>query len=323
LPIDRSPTPPTTRHDTTPPGGWLADTYLGRFRCIALFSSVYLMGLLLLILAVWPAGPASDAASSSALIFGAIYLVALGDGGIKPNVCTFILHTTHHHHHHHHQNNQPTNQTNKQTNKQQNQTINQPTGTFGADQFDRRRPEERRELESFFACFYWAINIGALISFTLVASICQFGVPWLGGKEYRFVAGFSIPALATVAAIAIFLAGAPRYKKRPPKGSILTTASRVVVEAAWASLRGRRGSGSSGSGGGAAALLEDEEGMARGGAPPPPITSWLDRAKAVHGGSFAEADVEGVKYVWRLLPFLFFLMPYWVRTLRALCCLTD
>lgn len=39
--------------------------------------------------------------------------------------------------------------------------------------------------------------MGALVSFTLVASIAQFGVPWLGGKEYRFVVGFAIPALAT------------------------------------------------------------------------------------------------------------------------------
>lgn len=57
--------------------------------------------------------------------------------------------------------------------------------------------------------FYWAINIGALISFSLVASIAQFGVPWLGGKDYRFVVGFAIPALATamVRVIVMWLCG--------------------------------------------------------------------------------------------------------------------
>ncbi len=56
---------PWLTHNTPHPGGWLADTYLGRFRCIALFSCVYLAGILLLILAVWPAGPASDSTSGS------------------------------------------------------------------------------------------------------------------------------------------------------------------------------------------------------------------------------------------------------------------
>ncbi len=190
--------------------------------------------------------------------------------------------------------------------------------TFGADQFDRRRPEERKQLESFFACFYWAINVGALISFTLVATLCQFGLSWLGGKNFRFVAGFSIPALATAAAIVFFLAGSARYKKRPPKGSVLSTASGVVAEAAWVTLRGGRGGGRARDGGPSAALLLEERGEGAAGTAPP-ASSWLDRAKRCHGGSYAEADVEGVKYVWRLLPFLLFLMPYWVRACMYVC----
>lgn len=109
------------------------------------------------------------------------------------------------------------------------------------------------------------------------------------------MAGFAIPVVATAAAIAIFLAGSPRYKKRPPKGSVLATASRIVAEAAWATIRPGRGSSSSSS------------------TPVSAAVPWLDRAKRSHGGSFAEGEVEGVKYVVRLLPFLLFLMPYWVR----------
>lgn len=120
------------------------------------------------------------------------------------------------------------------------------------------------------------------------------------------MAGFAIPALATAAAIAVFLLGSPRYKKRPPKGSAITTAVKVVAAAAWATLTGRRR--------GPSALLEEGEGEGEGAtassSSSPP--SWLDRAKRSQGDEFAEADVEGVKLVWRLLPFLFFLMPYWV-----------
>ena len=85
----------------------------------------------------------------------AIYVIALGTGGIKPNVCT-----------------------------------------MGADQFDDRYSRDRKEKESFFNWyfklftfeqllwiilrFYWSINLGALISFTVVAYICQEGIPALG-----------------------------------------------------------------------------------------------------------------------------------------------
>lgn len=108
-------------------------------------------------------------------------------------------------------------------------------------------------------------------------------------------------------AITIFLTGGRRYKKQPPKGSIITTATQVIVQAAWATIRGGRrrqrlGPGREG------ALLDGEE-VGGDGA----VGSWLDRAKRAHGGSFGEEDVEGVKYVCRLLPFLLFLMPYWVR----------
>jgi hypothetical protein len=45
--------------------------------------------------------------------------------------------------------------------------------------------------------------------------------------------------------------------------------------------------------------------------PLPANSTWLDRAKAINGGSFDIADVEGVKYVWRLLPYLLLTVPYW------------
>jgi hypothetical protein len=55
--------------------------------------------------------------------------------------------------------------------------------TFGAEQLDQRRPRDRRELDSYFNYFYWSINLGALCSYTLVASICQFGVKGLGASH--------------------------------------------------------------------------------------------------------------------------------------------
>lgn len=281
-------------------GGWLADSYLGRFKTIGIFSGVYLLGLIVLIIGVLPRDQmdATYADASAArtltevLVYIGIYTMALGDGGIKPNV-----------------------------------------STFGADQFDSRSAEGKRAMESFFNIFYAAINCGALISFTLVVSITQYGVSWIGGMDYRFSVGFSVAAIITTCGIAIFLFGRHRYTKLPPSGSVLARSLSILLQAARKGYGHWRGSRRS-------AFSESHRGDISIGdhanigtvhllpsAPPPfpsqlgsPALSWLDRAKRSHGGSFAAADVEGVKCVWRLLPFLLFLIPYWtcytqVRTL--------
>lgn len=41
------------------------------------------------------------------------------------------------------------------------------------------------------------------------------------------------------------------------------------------------------------------------------VDNWLDKAKQRYGGSYGEKEVDGVKYVWQLLPFLFLMVPYW------------
>jgi len=52
--------------------------------------------------------------------------------------------------------------------------------TFGADQFDPDEPEDKMEMESFFSYFYWSMNAGAFLAFTVVAYLCQYGVKELG-----------------------------------------------------------------------------------------------------------------------------------------------
>jgi peptide/histidine transporter 3/4 len=107
---------------------------------------IYMVGLVLVVLASIP-GEASPG-----LVFPAMYIIAIGTGGIKPNV-----------------------------------------STMGADQFDDRYSKDRREKESFFNWFYWSINLGAGISYTLVSYICQYGLPDLGGQNWGFFVGYMIP----------------------------------------------------------------------------------------------------------------------------------
>ncbi|CAN1853587.1 Protein NRT1/ PTR FAMILY 8.1 [Linum perenne] len=66
-------------------GAFLADAYLGRFKTIAIFVIVYICGMTLLTMS--SAVPATS--SQTAVCFVALYLIALGTGGIKPCVSSF------------------------------------------------------------------------------------------------------------------------------------------------------------------------------------------------------------------------------------------
>ncbi|XP_047150718.1 protein NRT1/ PTR FAMILY 5.4 isoform X2 [Vigna umbellata] len=63
-------------------GGFIADSYLGRFNTILLSSLIYLVGMIFLTLSV-------TALKHKLLFFVALYVLAIGDGGHKPCVQTF------------------------------------------------------------------------------------------------------------------------------------------------------------------------------------------------------------------------------------------
>ncbi|KAK6231269.1 hypothetical protein SCA6_001342 [Theobroma cacao] len=78
-------------------GAFLADAYLGRYWTIAGFSIIYVLGMTLLTLSASVTGlkPSCNGdvchptASQSAVFFVALYMIALGTGGIKPCVSSF------------------------------------------------------------------------------------------------------------------------------------------------------------------------------------------------------------------------------------------
>ncbi|KAG2670015.1 hypothetical protein I3760_14G064200 [Carya illinoinensis] len=126
-------------------GAFLADAYLGRYRTIAYFSIIYVIGMTLLTLSASVPGlkptcygkdncHATDA--QTAVCFVALYLIALGTGGIKPCV-----------------------------------------SSYGADQFDDNDEVEKKSKGSFFNWFYFSINIGALIASSVLVYI-QDHVGW-------------------------------------------------------------------------------------------------------------------------------------------------
>ncbi|KAL2336988.1 hypothetical protein Fmac_011434 [Flemingia macrophylla] len=78
-------------------GAFLADSYLGRYWTIASFATIYVIGMILLTLSATAPGikPPCDAngchptSAQTAACFVALYLIALGTGGIKPCVSAF------------------------------------------------------------------------------------------------------------------------------------------------------------------------------------------------------------------------------------------
>ncbi|KAF8398843.1 hypothetical protein HHK36_014706 [Tetracentron sinense] len=170
-------------------GAIVADAYWGRYWTIAMFSTIFFIGMGTLTLsasvpALKPSScvesicPSATPAQYAIFLFG-LYLVALGTGGIKPCV-----------------------------------------SSFGADQFDDTDPTERLKKGSFFNWFYVSINVGSLLSSIFIVWI-QENVGW--------GLGFGIPTLFMGIAIASFFSGTPLYRFQKPGGSPLTRMCQVLV----------------------------------------------------------------------------------------------
>ena len=89
---------------------------------------------------------------------------------------------------------------------------------FGADQVQQDGP---RAVQAFFNWFYWFINIGSLIAFTVVVGVQQSNVFF----------GYAITAGTMFLAVIVFLAGRNKYLTKPPGGSQLTETAKIICEA--------------------------------------------------------------------------------------------
>ncbi|KAF5188765.1 NRT1/ PTR FAMILY 5.1 [Thalictrum thalictroides] len=126
-------------------GAYIADTYLGRFWTFTISSLIYVMGMVLLTLAVslkslkptCSNGVCNKATTSqTAFFYSSLYIIAVGAGGTKPNI-----------------------------------------STFGADQFDDFNPHEKKLKVSFFNWWMFSSFLGALIA-TLGLVYIQENVGW-------------------------------------------------------------------------------------------------------------------------------------------------
>ncbi|WOK95857.1 hypothetical protein Cni_G04564 [Canna indica] len=126
-------------------GAYIADTYFGRFWTFTISSLIYVLGMVLLTMAVSikslrPSctNDICDKATSSQITFfyASLYTIAIGAGGTKPNI-----------------------------------------STFGADQFDDFNPHEKKLKASFFNWWMFSSFLGGLIA-TLGLVYIQENVGW-------------------------------------------------------------------------------------------------------------------------------------------------
>lgn len=176
-------------------GGFIADTFLGRYLTIAIFTTVQATGVTVLTIStIIPSlrppkctdigGSDCIPANSGQLmvLYIALYLTALGTGGLKSSV-----------------------------------------SGFGSDQFDESNEEEKTQMANFFNWFFFFISIGSLGAVTVLVYIQDnLGRRW----------GYGICACAILIGLVLFLSGTHRYRFKNLVGSPLTQIAAVFV-AAW------------------------------------------------------------------------------------------
>ncbi|XP_015085395.1 protein NRT1/ PTR FAMILY 6.3-like [Solanum pennellii] len=174
-------------------GGFVADTFLGRYLTIGIFTTIQAMGVTILTIStIIPSlrPPKCELGSSTCIpasgkqlmvLYVALYMTALGTGGLKSSV-----------------------------------------SGFGSDQFDETDKKERGQMIKFFNWFFFFINVGSLGAVTILVYI-QDNL----GREW----GYGICACAIVIGLVIFLLGTRKYRFKKLVGSPLTQIASVFVAA--------------------------------------------------------------------------------------------
>ncbi|CAK9171125.1 unnamed protein product [Ilex paraguariensis] len=175
-------------------GGFIADTFLGRYLTITIFATVQATGVSILTIstAIPSLRPPKCAVGSPSctpstgkqlmVLYIALYLTALGTGGLKSSV-----------------------------------------SGFGSDQFDDSDKEEKTQMIKFFNWFFFFISLGSLCAVTVLVYIQDnLGRQW----------GYGICACAIVIGLTVFLSGTRSYRFKKLVGSPLTQIASVFV-AAW------------------------------------------------------------------------------------------
>ncbi|KAJ6830933.1 putative protein NRT1/ PTR FAMILY 6.3 [Iris pallida] len=116
-------------------GGFIADTFIGRYLTVAIFTAIQAFGVIILTVStvapgLRPADHEPATAGQLAVLHLALYTTALGTGGLKSSV-----------------------------------------SGFGSDQFDESDQEEKMQMTKFFNWFFFFISLGSLLAVTVLVYV--------------------------------------------------------------------------------------------------------------------------------------------------------
>lgn len=172
-------------------GGFLADSFLGRYKTIAIFAIIQSLGTGMLTLAtglpqlrpqpchLHECKPATG--FQMGILYLALYLIALGTGGLKSSV-----------------------------------------SGFGTDQFDDKDEKEKSQMAYFFNRFFLFISMGTLAAVTVLVYVQdEVGRSW----------AYGICCVSMIIAIIIFFSGTRIYRYKKSSGSPIVQIFQVIVAA--------------------------------------------------------------------------------------------
>lgn len=174
-------------------GAYIADTHWGRYWTFTVFSFVYIVGMIILTLAVSLRSlrpPECNSASTTCekasslqvgIFYFALYILAVGTGGTKPNI-----------------------------------------STIGADQFDEFDTREKLQKASFFNWWIFSVFLGMLFADSFLIYIQD---------QVGFSVGYAIPTAGLIISVVLFLIGTPFYRHKPQNGNPFNRMAQVIVAA--------------------------------------------------------------------------------------------
>ncbi|KAK4419901.1 protein NRT1/ PTR FAMILY 6.2 [Sesamum alatum] len=176
-------------------GGFLADSFLGRYTTVAIFASVQTLGTGMLAVSTrlpqFRPPPchvqstmqicAQASASQMAMLYASLYVIAVGTGGLKSSV-----------------------------------------SGFGTDQFDESDDKEKPEMNLFFGRFFFLVSLGTMMAVTVLVYVQD---------EVSRCLAYGICSISMFIAILIFLAGSHKYRYKTTSASPLIQILQVLVAA--------------------------------------------------------------------------------------------
>ncbi|RWW28439.1 hypothetical protein GW17_00007082 [Ensete ventricosum] len=175
-------------------GGFLADSFLGRYLTIAIFAMIQALGTCMLSISTklpQLRPPPCDSTVTvqcqrangfqMGALYLSLYLIAVGTGGLKSSV-----------------------------------------SGFGTDQFDEKDEKERSQMAYFFNRFFFFISTGTLLACTVLVYIQdEVGRSW----------AYGVCCISMVLALLVFLSGTRRYRYKKSSGSPIVHILQVIVAA--------------------------------------------------------------------------------------------